>query len=106
MLVQISGPDADKNNRNQQPRDPATILAVMAGVLWSLGLLQYAQWHAVERQSKQKIQEQVIVGSGRASEGFTASRLRPVMPRSSSNGAKTSSNEQNKTPEKSARGRS
>ena len=94
MFVQIGRLDASaKKIRNQQPRDPATILAVMAGVLWSLGLLQYAQWHAVERQSKQKIQEQVIVGSGRASEGSTASRLRPIIQLSSSGQAKTSSNE-------------
>ena len=51
MSVQISRLDAaDNKPRNQQqPRDRATILALMAGVLWSLGLLQYALWHVVQR---------------------------------------------------------
>ncbi len=51
MFVQTSRLDAaDKKTRNQQPRDRATILALMAGVLWGLGVLQHALWHVVERQ--------------------------------------------------------
>jgi len=50
MSVQISRLGAaDKKIRNRLPRDPATILAVMAGVLWSLGILQFALRHVVER---------------------------------------------------------
>ena len=50
MSVQIGRLDAaDKKPWNQQPRDRATILALMAGVLWSLGILQYALWHVVLR---------------------------------------------------------
>ena len=50
MSVQIGRLDAaDKKIRNRLPRDPATILAVMAGVLWSLGILQFALRHVVER---------------------------------------------------------
>ena len=50
MLVQMGRLDAaDKKTRNRQPRDRATILALMAGVLWGLGLLQYALRHVVER---------------------------------------------------------
>jgi hypothetical protein len=50
MFVQIGRPDAaDKKPRNQRSPDRATILALMAGALWSLGLLQYALWHVVER---------------------------------------------------------
>jgi hypothetical protein len=50
MSVQIGRlAAADKKPRNQQPRDLATLLALMAGVLWGLGLLQYALWHVVQR---------------------------------------------------------
>ena len=50
MFVQISRLDAaDKKTRNQQPREGATILALMAGVLSGLGLLLYALWDIVER---------------------------------------------------------
>jgi hypothetical protein len=50
MSVQIGRLEAaNKKSRNQRPPDPATILALMAGALWSLGLLQYALWHVVER---------------------------------------------------------
>ena len=49
MFVQISRLDAaDKETRNQQPRDGVTILALMAGVLSGLGLLLYALWDIVE----------------------------------------------------------
>jgi len=50
MLAQTSRLDAaDKKTPNQQPRDQATMLALMAGVLWGLGLLQYALWQVLER---------------------------------------------------------
>ena len=50
MLAQPSGVDtADEETRNQQASDGATILALVAGVLWGLGLLQYALWHVVKR---------------------------------------------------------
>ena len=49
MFVQIRLDAANKKPRNQQPRDRATVLALMAGALWSLGLLQYALWHVVQR---------------------------------------------------------
>lgn len=49
MFVQTSRFDAaDKKSRNHQPREKATILAVMAGVLWGLGFLLVALWHVVE----------------------------------------------------------
>jgi hypothetical protein len=49
VFEQTSMVDAvDEKTRNQQPREKATILAVMAGVLWGLGLLLYALWHVVE----------------------------------------------------------
>ena len=45
MSVQVGRLDAaDKKTRNQKPRDGATILALMAGALWVLGLLQCALW--------------------------------------------------------------
>jgi uncharacterized membrane protein len=50
MFLQMGRLDtADKKTRNRQPRDRATILALMAGVLWGLGLLQYALRHVIER---------------------------------------------------------
>ena len=48
MFAQTGGLDAtDRKNRNHEPRDRATILAIMAGVLWALGFLQYALSHAL-----------------------------------------------------------
>ena len=50
MFVQIGRLDAaDKKTRNRQPRDRATVLALMGGALWGVGLLQYALWHVVQR---------------------------------------------------------
>ena len=50
MFVQIGRLEAaNKKTRNQQPRDRPTILALMAGALWGVGLLQYALWHVVKR---------------------------------------------------------
>jgi hypothetical protein len=50
MLAQPSGLDAaDKKTRDQQASNGATILALVAGVLWGLGLLQYVLWHVVKR---------------------------------------------------------
>ena len=50
MSVQIGRLDAaGRKSGINSHATPATILAVMAGVLWSLGLLQYAQWHGPSR---------------------------------------------------------
>lgn len=50
MFVQTSRlAAADKKPRNRRPRDKATVLALAAGALWGLGLLQYALAHVVER---------------------------------------------------------
>lgn len=50
MSVQIGRLDAaNKKSEYQQPRDRAIILALMAGILWGLGVLQYALWHVVPR---------------------------------------------------------
>lgn len=50
MSVRIGRLDAtNKQPKYQPPRDRATILALMAGVLWGLGVLHHALWHVVSR---------------------------------------------------------
>jgi hypothetical protein len=48
MSAQPSGLDPQMKNPGTNTRDGATILALVAAVLWGLGLLQYALWHVVK----------------------------------------------------------
>jgi hypothetical protein len=69
MSVQIGRlAAADKKPRNQQPRDRATLLALMAGVLWGLGLLQYALFACRPEMMRTKMAEASVPPS--FSKGF------------------------------------